>query len=184
MTFLPDHGKLSFWTESVFFFQLDSLQKLNSLLDACRTLGVETSPMILDDLGIIPLLSWYHEVIDLLLSTIQLFNHWLVDLSHNFPLFCYWTCCIFQSFDREMDISNIRIPSLEMVIHFPSAFWVVIIDLHLLLLFSRVCGGISFHFHREAFLMCYYSLVSKTFLQLFFLSSVVKKANFKRCLWS
>ncbi|XP_060670552.1 uncharacterized protein LOC107419593 isoform X2 [Ziziphus jujuba] len=57
----------------------DSLQKLNCLLDACRTLGVVSNPMIIDDLGIIPLLSWYHE-----------------------------------SFDREMDIPNIRIPSLEM----------------------------------------------------------------------
>ncbi|KAH7529502.1 hypothetical protein FEM48_Zijuj05G0190700 [Ziziphus jujuba var. spinosa] len=71
----------------------DSLQKLNCLLDACRTLGVVSNPMIIDDLGIIPLLSWYHE-----------------------------------SFDREMDIPNIRIPSLEMVIHSPSAFWVACKD--------------------------------------------------------
>ncbi|XP_015578779.1 acyl-carrier-protein phosphodiesterase PptH isoform X3 [Ricinus communis] len=42
---------------------LDSLEKLNKLLDACRILGVETTPMILDGLGIIPLFSWYHEVI-------------------------------------------------------------------------------------------------------------------------
>eukprot|EP00257_Ricinus_communis_P026892 XP_025014306.1 uncharacterized protein LOC8286474 isoform X2 [Ricinus communis] len=41
---------------------LDSLEKLNKLLDACRILGVETTPMILDGLGIIPLFSWYHEV--------------------------------------------------------------------------------------------------------------------------
>ncbi|EEF36783.1 conserved hypothetical protein [Ricinus communis] len=59
---------------------LDSLEKLNKLLDACRILGVETTPMILDGLGIIPLFSWYHE-----------------------------------SFDREEDITGIRIPSLEMV---------------------------------------------------------------------
>ncbi|XP_075660352.1 uncharacterized protein LOC142630258 isoform X1 [Castanea sativa] len=58
---------------------VDSLQKLNKLLDACRVLGVETNPMVVDGLGIIPLFSWYHE-----------------------------------SFDREKDITGIRIQSLEM----------------------------------------------------------------------
>ncbi|KAF2312548.1 hypothetical protein GH714_035034 [Hevea brasiliensis] len=58
---------------------LDSLEKLNKLLDACRGLGVETKPMAIEGLGIIPLFSWYHE-----------------------------------SFDREQDITGIRIPSLEM----------------------------------------------------------------------
>lgn len=58
---------------------VDSLQKLNKLLDACRVLGVETNPMIVDGLGIIPLFSWYHE-----------------------------------SFDREKDITGVRITSLEM----------------------------------------------------------------------
>uniref|UniRef100_A0A2K1X8D1 Uncharacterized protein n=1 Tax=Populus trichocarpa TaxID=3694 RepID=A0A2K1X8D1_POPTR len=43
-------------------------------------LGVQTRPMVLYGLGIVPLFSWYHE-----------------------------------SFDREMDIAGIRIPSLEMV---------------------------------------------------------------------
>lgn len=33
------------------------------MLDVCRDLGVETNPIALDGLGIIPLLSWYHEVI-------------------------------------------------------------------------------------------------------------------------
>lgn len=61
-------------------YYLDSLDKLNKLLDACRGLGVQTRPMVLYDLGIVPLFSWYHE-----------------------------------SFDREMDIAGIRIPSLEMV---------------------------------------------------------------------
>ncbi|XP_065623646.1 uncharacterized protein LOC112019722 [Quercus suber] len=58
---------------------VSSLQKLNKLLDACRVLGVETNPMVVDGLGIIPLFSWYHE-----------------------------------SFDREKDITGIRIQSLEM----------------------------------------------------------------------
>ncbi|KAL4632849.1 hypothetical protein ACB092_04G081000 [Castanea dentata] len=58
---------------------VDSLQKLNKLLDACSVLGVETNPMVVDGLGIIPLFSWYHE-----------------------------------SFDREKDITGIRIQSLEM----------------------------------------------------------------------
>lgn len=43
---------------------VDSLQKLNKLLDACRVLGVETNPMVVDGLGIIPLFSWYHESFD------------------------------------------------------------------------------------------------------------------------
>lgn len=45
------------------FFQPDSLEKLNKLLDACRGLGVEINPVVIDGLGIIPLFSWYHEVI-------------------------------------------------------------------------------------------------------------------------
>ncbi|KAJ4713720.1 Ser/Thr protein phosphatase family protein, expressed [Melia azedarach] len=43
---------------------LDSLEKLNKLLDACRGLGVETNPVAVDGLGIIPLFSWYHESFD------------------------------------------------------------------------------------------------------------------------
>lgn len=58
----------------VVFFQLDSHQKLKKLLDACRGLGVETSPMVLDGLGIIPLFSWYHAVIGLVTYIIILYN--------------------------------------------------------------------------------------------------------------
>ncbi|KAI9087875.1 hypothetical protein K1719_030205 [Acacia pycnantha] len=43
---------------------VDSLEKLNKLLDACKSLGVETNPMVVDNLGIIPLFSWYHESFD------------------------------------------------------------------------------------------------------------------------
>ncbi|XP_028756542.1 uncharacterized protein LOC114715817 [Neltuma alba] len=43
---------------------VDSLEKLNKLLDACKSLGVETNPMVIDDLGIVPLFSWYHESFD------------------------------------------------------------------------------------------------------------------------
>lgn len=64
---------------------IDSLQKLDIMLDACQSLGVETNPSVIDGLAIIPLFSWYHE-----------------------------------SFDREKDITGIRIPSLELVIHFLS----------------------------------------------------------------
>lgn len=46
------------------FLQVDSLEKLNKLLDACERIGVETNPMVLGELGIIPLFSWYHEVIN------------------------------------------------------------------------------------------------------------------------
>ncbi|KAJ8423701.1 hypothetical protein Cgig2_017694 [Carnegiea gigantea] len=42
--------------------RLDSLDKLNALLAACGELGVESAPMMIRDLGIIPLFSWYHEV--------------------------------------------------------------------------------------------------------------------------
>ncbi|KAL5725444.1 hypothetical protein ACHQM5_008586 [Ranunculus cassubicifolius] len=58
---------------------LDSIDKLNELLIACRKIGVKTSPDIIHGVGIIPLFSWYH-----------------------------------QSFDKEKDITSIRIPSLEM----------------------------------------------------------------------
>ncbi|WCJ29158.1 hypothetical protein M5689_010812 [Euphorbia peplus] len=58
----------------------NSLEKLCKLLDTCRRLGVETKPVVVNDMGIIPLFSWYHE-----------------------------------SFDREEDITSIRVPSLEMV---------------------------------------------------------------------
>lgn len=43
-------------------FQLDSLEKLDKLLEECQKLGVHTDPLALDDLGVIPLFSWYHEV--------------------------------------------------------------------------------------------------------------------------
>ncbi|CAM8937115.1 unnamed protein product [Rhodiola kirilowii] len=42
----------------------DSLEKLESLRDACKRLGVHTDPMVVEGLGIIPLLSWYHESFD------------------------------------------------------------------------------------------------------------------------
>lgn len=45
-------------------FQMDSVEKLNALLDACSKLGIETSPRIVGDVGIIPLFSWYHKVVD------------------------------------------------------------------------------------------------------------------------
>lgn len=51
-------------TLHVFFFQLDSLEKMSKLLEACSGLGVDTNPAILNGLGIVPLFSWYHEVSD------------------------------------------------------------------------------------------------------------------------
>ncbi|XP_038895591.1 uncharacterized protein LOC120083790 isoform X2 [Benincasa hispida] len=76
--FVP--GNHDLWCRQEGDNYLDSLDKMSKLLDACRGLGVDTNPAILNGLGIIPLLSWYHE-----------------------------------SFDREVDIQDIRIPSLEMV---------------------------------------------------------------------
>lgn len=58
---------------------INSLDKLNALLDVCTELGVETSPRVVDGLGIVPLFSWYH-----------------------------------KSFDKEKDVTGVRIPSLEM----------------------------------------------------------------------
>lgn len=58
---------------------VDSLEKLDKLLDSCKDLGVVTNPTIIDGLGIIPLFSWYHE-----------------------------------SFDREIDITSVNVPPLEM----------------------------------------------------------------------
>ncbi|XVF53710.1 hypothetical protein PTKIN_Ptkin05aG0120700 [Pterospermum kingtungense] len=40
---------------------LDSLEKLNKLLNACRQLGIEINPAVIDGFRIIPLFSWYHE---------------------------------------------------------------------------------------------------------------------------
>ncbi|GKV21542.1 hypothetical protein SLEP1_g31512 [Rubroshorea leprosula] len=72
-------GNHDLWCRREGDSDLDSLEKLNKLLAACRLLGVETNPVDIDGLGIIPLFSWYHE-----------------------------------SFDREKDITGIRIPPLEM----------------------------------------------------------------------
>ncbi|XLS59931.1 hypothetical protein HN51_009686 [Arachis hypogaea] len=43
---------------------VDSVEKLDKLLAACKALGVETQPMVIGELGIIPLFSWYHESFD------------------------------------------------------------------------------------------------------------------------
>lgn len=42
---------------------MSSLEKLTALIDACREIGVETGPKTVENLGIIPLYSWYHKVI-------------------------------------------------------------------------------------------------------------------------
>ncbi|XP_004301208.1 PREDICTED: uncharacterized protein LOC101304101 [Fragaria vesca subsp. vesca] len=72
-------GNHDLWCRRKGEIHLDSHQKLNKVLDVCRDLGVETNPIALDGLGIIPLLSWYHE-----------------------------------SFDKEEEITNIRVPPLEL----------------------------------------------------------------------
>ncbi|XP_078427374.1 uncharacterized protein LOC144699909 [Wolffia australiana] len=76
--FVPGNHDLWLRKEKGLF--LHSLEKLNALLDVCRELGVETSPAVVGDVGIIPLYSWYH-----------------------------------QSFDKEKDVSGIRIPSIDTV---------------------------------------------------------------------
>jgi len=53
------------------FLQVDSLEKFNKLLDACKRIGVETNPTVVGALGIIPLFSWYHEVITSVVSVLS-----------------------------------------------------------------------------------------------------------------
>ncbi|XP_031252600.1 uncharacterized protein LOC116110535 isoform X1 [Pistacia vera] len=60
--FVP--GNHDLWCRYEGVDYLDSLEKLNKLLDACRGLGVETNPVVIDGVGIIPLFSWYHESFD------------------------------------------------------------------------------------------------------------------------
>ena len=55
---------------------------MNILLDACRELGVEINPMVIDDLGVIPLFSWYHEVI----GSLHYFIIFVLFISLNYPL--------------------------------------------------------------------------------------------------
>lgn len=75
---------------------------------------METKPAVVDDLGVIPLFSWYHEVKTMLLHYVSL-DMYIKSLNHH-------TYCssfgFLQSFDKEMDISGYRFPPLEMVIHF------------------------------------------------------------------
>ena len=52
--------------------QVDSLEKLNKLLDACYRIGVETNSMVINEIRIIPLFSWYHELIT---SKVTIFSY-------------------------------------------------------------------------------------------------------------
>lgn len=114
-----------FWLFSLFlYFQLDSLEKLSALIDACRELGVQTGPMFIDGLGIIPLFSWYHEV---MYCCIYGLNLLFLEVKLSVQSGVYFLTLIihllikllaFQSFDKEKDITGIRMPSLEMVIPF------------------------------------------------------------------
>ncbi|KAL3615829.1 hypothetical protein CASFOL_040123 [Castilleja foliolosa] len=60
--FVPGNHDLWLRRESIDY--LDSLEKLDKLLEACGKLGVETKPSIVDGVGLIPLYSWYHESFD------------------------------------------------------------------------------------------------------------------------
>lgn len=62
MFFVP--GNHDLWCRREIQPSLGSLEKLEKLLNACQRLGIETKPKIIDDLGIIPLFSWYHESFD------------------------------------------------------------------------------------------------------------------------
>ncbi|PIA35335.1 hypothetical protein AQUCO_03500019v1 [Aquilegia coerulea] len=51
-------------TIQIILMYTDSIEKMYQLLDACKRLGIKTSPEIIDGIGIIPLFSWYHESFD------------------------------------------------------------------------------------------------------------------------
>jgi hypothetical protein len=68
-------------TYSNHFFQMDSLEKLTALLDACSELGVDTGPKTIGDLGIIPLFSWYHKVCLFFLNSLS----YVFQPDHNAP---------------------------------------------------------------------------------------------------
>lgn len=79
------------------------------------------------NLGIIPLFSWYHEVIANLMSctawlVLMKITRFLLALTNN--TYKIEACDsvsfvhFFQSFDTEDDITSIHIPPLEMVIHY------------------------------------------------------------------
>lgn len=57
-------GNHDLWCRREKHSYLDSLEKLDKLLEECQKLGVHTDPLVLDDLGVIPLFSWYHESFD------------------------------------------------------------------------------------------------------------------------
>ncbi|KAG8368682.1 hypothetical protein BUALT_Bualt15G0071100 [Buddleja alternifolia] len=60
--FVP--GNHDLWLRREKSDYLDSLDKLDKLLEACQRLGVETKPSVVGGLGLIPLYSWYHESFD------------------------------------------------------------------------------------------------------------------------
>jgi hypothetical protein len=62
-------------------FQMDSMEKLNALLDACSELGVDTGPKTIGDLAIIPLFSWYHKVAYFFLNSLS----YIFQPDHNAP---------------------------------------------------------------------------------------------------
>ncbi|KAF3776383.1 hypothetical protein EJ110_NYTH48397 [Nymphaea thermarum] len=70
---------------------LDSLEKLNALLDACSMLGIDTSPSVVNDLGIVPLFSWYHESFD---KERDITDVWIPPLEMACKDFhaCIWPC--------------------------------------------------------------------------------------------
>ncbi|KAJ1694126.1 hypothetical protein LUZ63_010824 [Rhynchospora breviuscula] len=60
--FVP--GNHDLWCRREAGKYMSSVEKLTALLDACREIGVETGPKTVDNLGIIPLYSWYHKSFD------------------------------------------------------------------------------------------------------------------------
>jgi hypothetical protein len=64
---------------------MDSLEKLTALLDACSELGVDTGPRTIGDLGIIPLYSWYHKVVILLLLYLAHNKYFNCIITHHVP---------------------------------------------------------------------------------------------------
>eukprot|EP01018_Ginkgo_biloba_P022372 Gb_06747 [translate_table: standard] len=60
--FVP--GNHDIWCRGKHEPYLDSVDKLNALLEACSRLGITTEPKIINGVGIVPLFSWYHQSFD------------------------------------------------------------------------------------------------------------------------
>jgi hypothetical protein len=79
----------AFWL-IVCMFQMDSLGKLDKILELCYRLGVETKPKMINGVGIIPLYSWYHQA-NFQLSPLSSFACTFEKYGNKFPESLYFS---------------------------------------------------------------------------------------------